>query len=175
MWVGAIVAVGLFTGVSSAAEAVSSGKVKAVNADKKEFVLADSNNKDWTFKLGSDLVINRGGKEGKNDLEVGDPISVYYDKGTLTWTAHYILVQAGATKDFELVSGTVKGYESDKKQVDLTDENGKDLMVPLGAAKVRMANEDIKPQDLKIGDHALALMEKTGDKSTLRSLMITRK
>ena len=86
-------------------------------------------------------MINRAGKEGKSDLEVGDPISVYYDKGTFTWTAHYILVQKGATKDFELVAATVKGYDGDKKQVDLTDENGKDLSIPVGSGRVRMAKK----------------------------------
>src|SRR5438128_1805050 len=89
----ALVAIVLLAGRASAADTISSGKIKAVHSDKKEFVLTDVNGKDWTFKLGDNVVINHGGKESKSDLNVGDPVNVCYDKGTFTWTAHYILVK----------------------------------------------------------------------------------
>jgi hypothetical protein len=175
MWISAVVAVALFTSVSSAGEAVSVGKVKSINADKKEFVLADSNNKDWTIALGGNVVINRDGKESKNDLEVGDVISVCYDKGTFTWTARYILVQAGLNKDCELVSGAIKGYDVDKKQLAFTDEQGKDWDFAMGDAKLQVNNEKSKVEDVKIGDHAVAIVAKNGDKMALKAIMVTRK
>jgi hypothetical protein len=166
MWISAVVAVGLFTGMSAAADAVSMGKVKSVNADKKEFVLADSNNKDWTIKLGDDVVMNRDGKESKSDLEIGDVISVCYDKGAFTWTAHYILVQTGGNKDSELATGAIKGYDASKKQLDFTDEHGKEWSFAMGDAKVRLNNEKSNVDAVKIGDHAIAILEKNGEKVT---------
>jgi Cu/Ag efflux protein CusF len=164
----------LFSGPALASDAVAAGKIKGVNADKKEFVLTDSEGKDWTIKLGDTVVINRGGKESQNDLNAGDPVSVCYDKGLLTWTAHYILVQEGDTKDCELVHGTVKNYDANKKQVTFTDHREKDWTFPMGKAKVRLNKEDSKIEDIKIGDHALAIVEKMNESPTLKCLMVER-
>jgi hypothetical protein len=135
-WVGAVAAVVLLAGTAVAADAIAAGKVKGVNADKKEVVLTDADGKDVTFKLGEDVVINRGGKEGKSDLSAGDAVNVLYDKGVLTWTARYVLVQEGDSKDCELMYGTFKGYDADKKQFSFT-AGGKDSTFPMGDAKVR--------------------------------------
>ena len=59
----------------------AAGKIKGVNANKKEFVLTDSAGKDGTIKLGDNVVINRGGKESQSDLNAGDAVNVCYDKG----------------------------------------------------------------------------------------------
>src|SRR4051812_34583819 len=104
-WVCAVVAVVLLAGPLAAADVVSAGKVKSINADKKEFVLTDAAGKDAAYKFGDTVVINNGGKETKSDLKVGDMVNVCYDKGLLTWTAHYILVQEGDSKNWELVRG----------------------------------------------------------------------
>jgi hypothetical protein len=172
---GSLVAIVLVAGPTLAADTVSAGKVKTINADKQEFVLTDGNNKDWTIKLGDKVVINRGGKETKSDLKADDVVNVSYEKGLLTWTAHYILVQEGDTKNYELVHGTVKSYDVGKKQVDVTNEQGKDLIFTMGDAKVRLNLENSKIEDMKIGDHFLAIVEKTGDKATLKCLMVERK
>ena len=87
MLFGAMGAFVVMAGPAMAADAVSAGKIKAVNAEKKDFVLTDSEGKDWTIKLGDNVVINRGGKESQSDLNAGDPVNVCYDKGLLTWTA----------------------------------------------------------------------------------------
>ena len=174
-WLCAIGAFVLLAGPATAADAVAAGKIKAVNAEKKELVLTDSEGKDWTIKLGDNVVINRGGKESQSDLNAGDPVNVCYDKGLLTWTAHYILVQEGNTKDCELVHGSVKNYDVDKKQVTFTDHRDKNWTFPMGDAKVRLNREDSKIQDIKIGDSALAIVEKTGDSTTLKCLMVERK
>jgi hypothetical protein len=42
-------------------------------------------------------------------------------------------------------------------------------------AKVRLNGEDSKIGDLKIGDKAIAIVEKIGEATTLKSLMIDRK
>src|SRR3984957_7328104 len=126
MWFSAVAAVVMLAGPAVAEDAVSAGKVKGVNAEKKDFVLTDSAGKDWTIKLGDAVVINRGGKEGQSDLNGGDAVNVCYDKGPLTWTAQYILVQEGDTKKCELVHGTFKSYDVDKKQVTFTDHKEKD-------------------------------------------------
>ena len=81
-WVSAAAAVVLLAGASSAAEAVYAGKVKAINADKKEIILA-ADDKDTTFKLADNVVVNRGGKESQSDLKIDDSVNVLYDKGLL--------------------------------------------------------------------------------------------
>jgi Cu/Ag efflux protein CusF len=174
-WLCAMGAFVMLAGPAMAADTIAAGKIKAVNAEKKDIVLTDSDGKDWTIKLGDNVVINRGGKESQSDLNAGDPVNVCYDKGLLTWTAHYILVQEGNTKDCELVHGTVKNYDVDKKQVTFTDHRDKNWTFPMGDAKVRLNREDSKIQDIKIGDSALAIVEKTGDSTTLKCLMVERK
>jgi hypothetical protein len=174
-WFSAAAAIVLLTSPAVAADAIYAGKVKAINSDKKEFVLTDAAGKDSTFKLGDHVVINRGGKESQSDLNVGDTVNVCYNKGLLTWTAHYVLVQEGDHKNCELVHGTVKGYDVDKKQLAFTDGQGKEWTFAMGDAKVRLNKQDSKIENSKIGDNALAIVEKTGDTTTLKCLMVERK
>jgi hypothetical protein len=174
-WVSATVAIVLLAGTAAAADAVAAGQVKAINSAKKEVVVTDAAGKDATFKLGDNVVINRGGKESQTDLKVGDMVNVAYDAGVLTWTAHYFLVQTGDNKDCELVRGTVKSYDADKTELTLTDKQGKNWTFSMGAAKVRLNREASKVQDVKIGDNTLAIVKVMGDKTTLESLMVERK
>jgi hypothetical protein len=175
MWFSAMAAIVMLACPAVADDAISAGRVKGVNADKKEFVLTDAAGKDWTIKLGDAVVINRGGKESQSDLNAGDAINVCYDKGLLTWTARYILVQEGNTRNCELVHGTLKNYDVDKKQVTFTDRQDKDWTFPMGNAKVRLNKEDSRIEDAKIGDRALAILEKEGDATTLKCLMFEHK
>jgi len=165
----------LLAGPTAASDAVAAGKVKTVNAEKKEFVLTDREGKDWTFKIGDPVVINRGGKESQSDLKAGDPVNVCYDKGLLTWTASYILVQEGDTKDCFLMQGTVKNYDVDNKRVTFTDHQDKDWAFPVGKAKVRLNKQDGKLENLKIGDNVLAILEKVGEDTNVKCMMIDRK
>ena len=71
----ALVAIVLLAGMASAADTISSGKVKAVRSGKKEFVLTDGKGKNWTIKLGANVVINHGGKESKSDLKAGEAVN----------------------------------------------------------------------------------------------------
>ena len=175
MWFGSMAAIVMMAGPAMADDAISAGNVKGVNAEKKDFVLTDRAGKDWTIKLGDAVVINRGGKESQSDLNAGDAVNVCYDKGLLTWTAHYILVQEGDTKKCELVHGTLKNYDVDKKQVTFTDHADKDWTFPMNHAKVRLNNADSKIEDIKIGDRALGIVEKEGDATTLKCLMFEHK
>jgi hypothetical protein len=171
----AMVAIVLLAGMASAADTISSGKVKAVRPAKKEFVLTDAGGKDWTFKLGANVVINHGGKESKSDLNPDDLMSVCYDKGTFTWTAHYILVRKGDSKNWKLVLGTFKGYDTDKKQLAFTDAGGQNMTLGWGDGKVRLNQEYTSVDNIKIGDKGLFILEKNGDVTTLKAVILERK
>jgi len=173
-WLSATLAIALMASTVLAADTVASGKVKSINADNKTFVLTDSADKDHTFKLGDHLVVNRAGKESKSDLKSGDAIAVCYDKGILSWTAHYILVQEGTAKNSELIRGNVKGYDTDKKALTFTNEINKDSTYSVGKAMVRLNMEDTKIENIKIGDHALLIVNTVEGKSTLQSVMVDR-
>jgi len=172
--VSALVPIVLLAGTASAADAISSGKVKTIDAEKKVFVLTDAAGKDWKIKLANNVVINRGGKETEGDLHENDHVHVWYDKGTFTWTAHYILVQEGGAKNRWLMHGTVKNYDADKKELTFTSQ-ASNWTFPMGDVKVRLNREDSKIGHIKIGDKALAIVEKIGEVTTLECLMIERK
>ena len=173
-WLSATLAIALCASSASAADTVAGGKVKSINPDNKTFVLTDSANKDFTFKFGDNLTVNRAGKESKTDLKTGDAISVGYDKGILTWTAHYILVQEGTAKNSELIRGNVKSYDPAKKELTFTNEDKKDSIYPMGTAAVRLNMADMPIGNVKIGDHALLIVDKVDGKSTLHSMMVDR-
>jgi len=174
-WFGALATMVLLAGTAVAADAVAIGKIKEVSADKKTVVVAEADGKDYTFKLDDNAVINRGGRESKSDLNVGDAVNVLFDKGVVTSTARYVLVQEGDSKNWVLVHGTFKSYDADKKQFGFTDANGKDAIFAMGDAKVRLNKEAGKVEDLRIGDKTLLILDKAGDKTTLKSVMIERK
>jgi hypothetical protein len=169
-WTSAAVAIALMAGTATAADKVASGKIKSINADNKTFVLTDSADKDWTFTLGDKVMVNRAGKESKSDLKSGDPISVCYDKGTLTWTAHYILIHEGTSKSCTLIQGNVKSYDAAKKELTFTNDVSKDSTYSTGKATVRLNMTDSTMDNVKIGDHALLIV----DGPALQSVMINR-
>ncbi len=173
-WFSTFLVLVALSGFAAGAESISAGKVKAINSDRKDFVLTDAANKDWTIKFGDNVVVNRGGKESKSDLNVGDSVNVCHDNGILTWTAHYILVQEGGTKNCALVRGTVKGYHEEKKEISFSD-GSKDYTFPVGGARVCLNKEPSKAGALKVGDAVLAIVETAGDKSTLKAVMAERK
>jgi len=173
-WLSATLAIALCASTASAADTVASGKVKSINPDNKTFVLTDSANKDFTFKFGDNLTVNRAGKESKSDLKTGDAINVAYDKGILTWTANYILVQEGTAKNSELVRGNVKSYDTTKKELTFTNEDKKDSIYPIGTAHVRLNMTDTPIANVRIGDHALLIVDRVEGKTTLQSLMVDR-
>lgn len=173
-WLGATTAMVLWVGNAAAADTVAVGKVKSINADNKTFILTDATDKEHTFKFGDALVINRAGKESKSDLKSGDAINVCYDKGVFTWTAHYILVQEGKSKNSELVRGNVKGYDAGKKELTFTNEVKTDATYAMGEATVRFNMENAKIEGVKIGDHALLIVDMVEGTPTLRSVMVDR-
>jgi Cu/Ag efflux protein CusF len=173
-WLSATMAIALMASIAAAADTVASGKVKSINADDKTFVLTDSADKDFTFKFGDNLIVNRAGKENKSGLKSGDAINICYDKGDSAWTAHYILVQEGKSKNCELIRGNVKGYDADKKELTFTNQVKKDSTYSMGKAMVRLNMEDAKIENVKIGDHALLIVDTVEGKSTLRSVMVDR-
>jgi hypothetical protein len=158
-----------------AAEHIVAGKVKSIDAGKTQFVLTDSADKEYKITLGKDVVVNRGGKEGKSNVKVDDTVDVFYDTGVLASTAKYILVREGDAKNSGLVRGTVKRYDGDKKELVFTDPDKKDWTFATAGAKVRLDKEDSQFTEVKIGDRALAIVDTVGDKVTLKTLMVHRK
>jgi hypothetical protein len=173
----AVALVAVLSNPAPAADAVARGKIKSIEANKREFVLTDPNGKDWTFDLGEHFMISRGEKEGKfADLKADDDVSIAYDKGITKFTAYYILVHEGTNKNAELGRGSVKTFDADKKQLVLTDPNGKDWTFHLaGDAKVRLNDKDSKASDLKLGDKVTVVYEKKGDELAARDLVADRK
>lgn len=174
-WLSAAVATILLAGTALAADTLTAGKVKSVNAEKKEFVLTDGSGTDNTFKFGSEVVVNRGGKENPSGLKADDQVSICYDKGTLSWTAHYILVKEGDAKDYQLMRGSFKNYDVDKKAFTYTDAEGKDWTFAMNGSKVRLNMEASKIGDIKIGDTTLAIVEQLGENRVLKDLMVSRR
>lgn len=165
----------LFAGTAMGADALATGTIKGIDAEKNAFVLTDSAGKDVTFKLGDLVVVNRGGTESKSDLKAGDVVNVSYDKGLVAWTAKYILVQDGDSKNWELAQGCFKSYDPAKKEIICTDAQNKDCVFAMGDAKVRMNKKEAKVEDIKIGEHILCIvMQTSGDKKTLQALMFER-
>jgi len=185
---GALVVLFLLAGTAIGSDALATGTIKGINADKGEFVLTDSAGKDVTFKLGDKVVVNRGGKETKSELKADDAVNVSYDKGLATNTAKYILVQEGDSKKWELAQGSFKSYDATKKEIICTDAQGKDCTYAMGDAKVRMCDmgdakagmnkkeiKEAKVDDIKIGDRVLCIIPQTaGDVKTLQALMFER-
>jgi len=165
-------------GTAMGSDALATGTIKGIDADKGEFVLTDSTGKDVTFKLGDKVVVNRGGKETKSELKADDAVNVSYDKGLATNTAKYILVQEGDSKKWELAQGSFKSYDADKKEIVCTDAQDKDCIYAMGDAKVRMCKKEAKEakvEDIKIGDRVLMILQTAGEKKTLQALMFERK
>lgn len=174
-WFSGPVAIVLLVSTVAASDALIAGKIKSINAEKKEFVLTDNAGKDHTFELGKVVVINRDGKESSNDLKANEKVSLSYDKGTLSWTAHYILVNEGDSKNYELRIGSFKNYNPADKTFTVTDTEGKDGTYPMNGTKVSLNTQASKIQDIKIGDTILFIVEVKGDKTTLKDMMVSRK
>ena len=61
--------------------AEAKGKIASVNADKNEFVLTDSQGKNWTFNHNKDGKVFINDKESKlSDLKAADEATVTYEK-----------------------------------------------------------------------------------------------
>ena len=161
--------------VGRAAHSLSTGKVKAVNVDQNEFVLTEAGGgKEWTFKLGGDVVINRGGNESPSGLKTDDVVVVCSANGAASGTAHYILVKEGDTKDWKLVRGTFKNYDAAKREFTYSETGGRDKTYPMGDASVRLNMKASRIEDIKPGDNTLAVVEWVGDKVNLKALMFSR-
>ena len=80
-WLG-LLALALLVGLTMPVMAdETKGKIKSVVPDKNEFVLVDSNNKDWTFHLDKDAKVFIDNKEGKlADVKADDMANITYKK-----------------------------------------------------------------------------------------------
>ena len=82
-WFLLILALAVLVGLTTSASAADTtkGKIKSVTVDKKEFVMTDQNNKDWTFTLDDNTKIRLADKDVKlDDLKAGDEVEIKYEK-----------------------------------------------------------------------------------------------
>ena len=82
-WFLLILALAVLVGLTTSASAADTtkGKIKSVSADKKELVMTDQNNKDWTFTLDDNAKIRLSDKDVKlDDLKAGDEVEIKYEK-----------------------------------------------------------------------------------------------
>jgi len=82
-WMLVVLALALVIGLSAplVAAEMAKGKIKSVTADKQEFVLTDTNGKDWTFHLDPKATVRLNDKDTKlNDLKAGDEVEIKYEK-----------------------------------------------------------------------------------------------
>ena len=173
-WIFAAVAATLLAGGAAAADTIAAGKVKSIDADKKTFVLTDSENKDHMFKIGDKLVVNRAGEVSKGGMKAGDAVNVCYDDRNTPWVSHYVLVQEGDAKGCELIRGKVTGYDAEKKELAFTSDAKVSATYPMGEAKVSFHGEESKIEGVKIGDAALLIVHTADGKSSLKSIMVDR-
>ncbi len=75
----AVLALVIFAGSAFAVDA--KGKIKTVTADKHEFVMTDSDGKNWTMTCSKETKILVNDKESKlADLQADDEVTVTYEK-----------------------------------------------------------------------------------------------
>jgi Cu/Ag efflux protein CusF len=79
-----ILLVGVFVLALAATPAFAvdaAGKIKSVEADKGQFVMADANNKNWTIQMGTNAKVFVNDKEAKlGDLQADDDVSIKYER-----------------------------------------------------------------------------------------------
>jgi hypothetical protein len=81
LWLCALCVVVLLCQTQLALADDSTGKIKSVNVDKKEFVMTDKNGKDWTFRCTKDCKLTCEDKECTiSDLKTGLAATVTYEK-----------------------------------------------------------------------------------------------
>jgi Cu/Ag efflux protein CusF len=173
----ALLAIAMLAGSAAAADALGKGKIKSINADKKQFVMTGDDKTDHTFTLADHTVINHDGKEGKvTDLKEGQEVSLLYDKGVVNWTVEYILVHEGENAKAGLARGGLKSWDSVKGQLTVTGLDNKDEIfeTPV-ASKVQLAGKPAKLADLKVGDKVTIIYEKDGDKLKVKEVVADRK
>jgi len=173
-WFGALAAVVMLAAPAAAADAIFVGKVKTINAEKKTCVLTDADGKDHNFALDANVIVNRAGKESNSDLKAGDAVQVCYDPGIATWTCHYILVQEGDTKNWDLSRCTFKSYDAASKKITFTNPaKSTDYEFAVGDARVNLNGKASTMESMKIGDEAFVLVDtKAG---TLKAFLATHK
>jgi hypothetical protein len=172
--IGAVLAVMFLARSANAADDIAVGKVKSVDAENQQFVLTDNAGKEWTFKLGDKFVVNRGGQESQGALKAGDAILVHYDSGVVNRSAKYVLVQEGDSMHWTMAHGNFKSFDAGTKHFTFTDPNGKDYTYPMGNATVSLNHEKSTINEIKIGDHVLALLDATGNPAILKFLIVER-
>jgi Cu/Ag efflux protein CusF len=170
-WVVVVLALALLFAFAapSFAEATH-GKIKSVAADNKEFVFTDKDGKDWTFQLTDDARIRLGTKDLKlADLKTGQEVAIIYDKQDNKLMARVI-------REGDVAQGKIKTVAADNKEFVFTDKDGKDWTFQLSDdSRIRLADKDLKLNDLKTGDEVAVIYEKQGAKLMAKEVCGTKR
>ncbi len=174
-WAVALTVVALLAAPALAADALTQGEIKSVDAAKNEFTVTASG-KDYNMKAGDLFMVSRGGKEASlKDLKAGDKVAVCFDQGVTANTAHFILVQDDASRDLTLGRGKVKAWDDKKNEMVLTDLNNKDWTFDVGpTATVMVGREKGKMADIKVNEPVAIVYEKKGDKLNAHEVIALR-
>jgi len=159
-WFAVVLALVIFVAFAAPVWAdATHGKIKSVNADKKEFVFTDKDGKDWTFHMTDDAHIRIGDKDLKlSDLKAGEEVAVIYDKQDDK-------LMARALRSGDVIHGKIKSVSADSKEIVFTDKDGKDFTFTLADdGKIRLADKDLKLKDLTAGEEVAIVWEKKGQK-----------
>jgi len=142
-------------------EQTATGKVKSVSAKNNQVVLR-MKDRDWAFRVADSAKIRVGDKEAKlADLKEGDEVTVTYR----------MEARAVRSADGMFAHGRIKSISTDKNQVVVKDDRGKEHTFNLNKdSKIRLADKDAKLADLKEGDEVGINYTKDGDEMMARRI-----
>jgi hypothetical protein len=165
----------VLTGNLAAEESITTGKVKSIQSEKREFILTEHSGKERTVKLDENVIIHRGGREGQGELKVNDAVCVSHETNELVLTAKHILIQEGESSHWILDHGYVKSIDAEKKEIVYTDDKGVNRTYSTIDVTAYVNRAAVKVESIKNGERVLALLRKGGDQTSLKSLYVTRK
>jgi len=103
-------------------------------------------------------------------------VALAWEKKGEKYMTDAILVREKDFQDAGLDHVTVKSVAADKNQFRATGPEGKEWTYDMtDAAKIRLANKDIKLSELKEGDKLFIVYDKKGDKYMVRAILCNPK
>lgn len=138
------------------ATAIARGQIQSVLADQNQFLLKDTQGKEWTFELVQNAKIRLDDQDSKlADLKQGDQVCIVYEKSGDRLMAQDIHSGRAVAQAADVTRGEIKSVSTDRQHLVLKDAAGKERTFQVSQdAKVRVNNEDSKLVDLKAGEPA---------------------
>jgi Cu/Ag efflux protein CusF len=115
------------------------------------------------YSRASALTVSATGVRGFSKREERDMVRL--PKLLVVVFALAFLLALAAPSFADVTQGKIKSVTADKKEFVFTDKDGKDwTMVVADDARIRLADKDLKLNDLKAGEEVAIIYEKKGDK-----------